>query len=267
MKILFVGDVVGKSGRKALDLHLPALIAKHSPECVIVNAENAAHGHGLTAKICDEIFALGVDCITTGNHIWDKQEIIPYIEENERLIRPINYPAGSPGKGAIAFMTRSGRKILVVNAMGRLFMDAIDDPFTAVDALIKSQTMGDTVDAIFVDFHAETTSETMAFGHFVDGRVSAVIGTHTHVPTADHHVLKGGTAYQTDAGMTGCYDSVIGFEKEAPIARFTTKIPLGRLQPSDDEGTLCGCLIVTDDKTGLATAIKPIRKGPWLQET
>lgn len=264
MKILFIGDVVAKTGRGALAEYLPEVMDELSPDCVIVNAENAAHGLGMTGKICDEIFDLGVDCITSGNHAWDKAEIVEYIEQEPRLIRPLNYPEGTPGAGHAVLSLKNGQKILVANAMGRLFMDPLDDPFIGTSKIIQDYKLTQGVDAIFVDIHAETTSEKMAFGHYLDGQVSAVVGTHTHIPTADAQILDGGTAYQTDAGMTGSYNSVIGFNPEAPIKRFTKKMLGGRLQPSEEEGTLCGSFIITDDRTGLATSIQSVIRGPRL---
>ena len=264
MRILLIGDVVGRSGRDAISAHLPSLKEKLKTDVVILNGENAASGIGITDKICKQFYKDGVDVITTGNHIWDQREIIPYIERDPKLLRPINFPKGTPGKGSYVHSLQDGRKILVANAMGRLFMDVLDDPFAAVEELVQGHALKKQVQASFIDFHAETTSEKMSFGHYFDGRVSAVVGTHTHIPTADAQILPGGTAFQTDAGMTGDYDSVIGVQKETPILRFTRKMPTDRLTPADGEATVCGTFIQTDDKTGLAVRIEPVRVGPRL---
>ncbi len=250
-----------------MEKRLPILKEKLKPDIIIANGENLAHGIGLTRKMCEELFDLGVHCITTGNHVWDKREIIPYIDKEPRLLRPLNYPDGAAGKGKWEYMLPDGRKALVINAMGRLFMDAIDDPFRAVNGVLKDAALGRAYNAIFIDFHAETTSEKMSLGHYVDGRVSAVVGTHTHIPTADHRVLKGGTAYMSDLGMTGDYDSVIGVRKDIPVQRFVRKVPGERMEPADGEGTLCGAFIVTDDKTGFAQSIVPVRIGPGLEQS
>jgi len=263
MRILFCGDVVGRAGRDAVVANLPRLRRELRLDFIVVNGENAAHGFGITADICRDFHAAGCDVITGGNHSWDKKDIIPYIAHDPRLLRPVNFPPGTPGNGHGIFKLADGRAILVINAMGRLFMDAIDDPFRAVDALLKQHPLG-SVDAILVDFHGEATSEKVAMGVFCDGRASAVVGSHTHVPTGDHRILPGGTAFQTDAGMCGDYDSVIGIKKETVVARFVTKIQGERMQVAEGEGTLCGLYIATDDATGLATEAAPVRVGGRL---
>jgi 2',3'-cyclic-nucleotide 2'-phosphodiesterase len=267
LNILYLGDIVGKSGRSALLHALPILKEKYAPECIIVNAENAAGGFGLTPKLCEEFFGLGIDVITTGNHIWDKKEIIPYIVQEHRLIRPLNYPQHNPGRGATLITTKRGYSVLVMNVMGRVFMDPLDDPFAAVEKELASVVLGQTVDAIVVDIHAETTSEKMAMGHFCDGRVSFVVGSHTHIPTADAMILEKGTAYQSDAGMCGDYNSVIGIEKEEPLERFVNKMHTGRYQVSTGEGTACGVVVKLNSKTGLAENIVPVRLGAWLRKS
>ncbi len=263
MRILFIGDIMGRSGREALQRYLPDLKGELKPDVVIVNGENAANGAGITEKICTEFYDWGVDCITTGNHVWDQREIIPYIARDEKLLRPINYPEGTPGNGVVR-LSVNGQTLTVINAMGRLFMDTLDDPFRALRDILEKERLGQNTDAIFVDFHAETTSEKMSLAHHIDGRVSAVIGTHTHIPTADAHILKNGTAYQTDAGMTGDYDSVIGVEKELAMHRFIKKMPGERFRPASGDGTICGALVITNDDTGLAVSIEPIRRGGIL---
>jgi metallophosphoesterase (TIGR00282 family) len=267
MRILFIGDVVGRSGREALLEHLPRLKQKLATDVVIVNGENAAHGFGINDKICFEMFAAGVDVITTGNHVWDQREVIPYIQKEPRLLRPINFPEGTGGQGSYKHVLPDGRKILVVNAMARLFMDPLDYPFSALAKLVQANPLGPNLQAIFVDFHGEASSEKAALAHFLDGRVSAVIGTHTHVPTADGRVLSKGTAFQTDAGMTGDYDSVIGMKTDVPIQRFTRKFSIEKLTPADGVAMVCGVLVVTDDRTGLASAIEPVRVGVGLTNT
>lgn len=267
MRILFVGDVMGRSGREALAKHLPILKEKLEYDVLIVNGENAAHGFGVTEKIANEFFSLGADCITTGNHAWDQREIISYIEREKRFLRPINYPAGTPGQGAYIHTLFDGRKILILHAMGSLYMDPLDNPFMVIPSYLKTYAMGQNVNAIFVDFHAEATSEKMALAQHLDGRVSAVVGTHTHIPTADAQIFEGGTAYQTDAGMTGDYNSVIGMKKDVPIKRFLRKVPRERMVPADQDGSLCGVFVVTDDTTGHAKRIRSIRLGGRLQET
>ncbi len=267
VKILFVGDIVGRSGRTVLLEHLPRLQSDLALDFTVVNGENAAGGFGITPKIADELFAAGVGCITTGNHAWDKKEIMPYMDQEPRILRPINYPSGTPGKGAGKYELSRGRTILVMNAMGQVFMNDLDNPFPLVDQELNNNRLGVATHAILIDIHAEATSEKMAMGHFADGRASLVVGTHSHVPTADAHILKGGTAYQTDAGMTGDYDSVIGMEKEEPLRRFTRKIGSRAFSPALGKGTLCAVYVETDDKTGLAKRIEPVRIGGMLQET
>lgn len=264
MRILFVGDVVGRSGRDAVAKHLPTLKRDLKIDVAIVNADNAAHGFGVTEAICKELYESGADCITTGNHVWDQREIIPYIARDPKLIRVINYPKGTTGNGSLLFTTREGETVLIVHAMGRLFMDDLDCPFTGMDQILGNHKLGQTIDAVFVDFHAEATSEKMAFAHYLDGRVSAVIGTHTHMPTADVQIFPGGTGYQSDAGMTGDYDSVIGVRKDISIHRFVKRTPTERMVPADGEATLCGTYIETNAK-GLCVRIEPVRVGPRLQ--
>jgi len=271
MRLLYLGDVVGRAGRDAVFDAVPRLRDELSLDFVLVCAENAAHGFGLTAKIAEEFFAHGVDALTLGNHAWDQREMVSYIDKDPRILRPLNYPKGTPGRGAAIFDTAKGRKVLVAQAMGRLFMDPLDDPFAGINAVLERHPLGGAheaggVHAAIVDIHAEATSEKMAMGQFCDGRASLVAGTHSHVPTADAQVLPNGTAYITDLGMCGDYDSVIGMRKEAAIARFTTKMPTERLGPAGDVATACGCVVETDDKTGLAKAIHPVRLGGRLQE-
>ncbi|GHF29923.1 metallophosphoesterase [Kordiimonas sediminis] len=233
---------------------------------VIVNGENAASGFGITGKITGQVIQAGADVISGGNHTFDQKEILEPINSDNRILRPINYPEGTPGRGYAVYDAPRGKKILVINAMGRVFMNPMECPFRAVDKVLKSHRMGHTVAAVIVDFHGEATSEKMAMGHYLDGRVSLVVGTHSHVPTADCQILDGGTAYQTDAGMCGDYNSVIGMEKEEPIRRFLTKMNRERYTPASGQATICGTFIETDDRTGLATRIEPLRMGPRLME-
>lgn len=265
MRLLFMGDIVGRSGRDALIAELPSLRRELGLDFVVVNGENAAGGFGITAAICDEIFDAGADVITLGNHSWDQREALVHIERESRLVRPANYPSGTPGRGAALVEAASGAQVLVVNALGRVFMEALDCPFEAVEKQISACPLGEGADAIIVDMHAEATSEKMAMGHYCDGRVSLVVGTHSHVPTADAQVLPGGTAYQTDAGMCGDYNSVIGMEKDEPLNRFVTRIPSGRFQPALGPATLCGVFVETES-SGLARRIEPVRVGGRLSQ-
>lgn len=266
MKLLYLGDIVGRSGRNLIMERLPELRQTLKLDFVVVNGENAAAGFGITSKICQELFEAGVDVISTGNHVWDQKETKNFIAGEKRLIRPINFPMGTPGRGSVIVQDVRGRKLLVINAMGRIFMDPLDDPFAAVDAELKKYALGSGVQFILVDIHGEATSEKMAMGHFCDGRASMVVGTHSHVPTADAQIFDGGTAYQTDAGMCGDYNSVIGMDKAEPLQRFTRKMSTGRFTPALGEGTLCGVFVETDDKTGLAKRIEPLRLGARLHE-
>lgn len=266
MRVAFLGDIVGRAGRKAVTEQLPGLRRQLDLDFVVVNGENAAGGFGITESICRDLFAAGVDAVSGGNHSWDQREALSFIEREPRLLRPVNYPAGTPGRGAAVFEARRGRKILLINVMGRLFMDPLDDPFAAVERELSRHTLGATSDFILVDVHAEASSEKMAMSHVLDGRVSLVVGTHTHVPTADAMILEGGTAYQTDAGMCGDYDSVIGVQKAGSILRFTKKLPTERMQPADGPATLCGVFVETDDRTGLARRIEPLRVGGKLKQ-
>jgi metallophosphoesterase (TIGR00282 family) len=267
MRLLFCGDIVGRPGRAALSDHLPGLRRRLGLDFVIANVENAAGGFGVTQKVCQQLFEAGVDVLTGGNHMWDQREVLFFIDKELRLIRPENYPAGTPGRGFGLFDASRGRKVLVVSVMGRLFMDALDDPFAAVERILARHRLGTGVHAIVLDIHAEATSEKMAMGHLVDGRASLCVGTHTHVPTADTMILPGGTAYQTDAGMCGDYNSVIGMDKAVPIARFTRKLPTERLSVAKGEGTLSAVFVETDDRTGLAERVAPLRVGGHLGET
>jgi 2',3'-cyclic-nucleotide 2'-phosphodiesterase len=265
MRLLFCGDLVGRSGRDVVLENLPRVKRELALDFVIANGENAAGGFGISEKICAELYAAGVDVITTGNHVWDQKETIGFIDRDPRLLRPTNFPKGTPGRGSGVYQTARGRKVMVVNVMGRLFMDPLDDPFATVERDLAGQRLGGTVDAIVVDIHAEATSEKQAMGHYLDGRVSLVVGTHTHVPTADDQVLPKGTAFQSDAGMCGDYDSVIGMEKAIPVARFVRKVPTDRLSPALGAGTLCGLYLETDDRTGLARRVAPLRLGGRLR--
>jgi len=267
MRILFLGDVVGRSGRDAVAAELPGLRARLAADLVVLNGENASHGFGLSPDMARGFFAAGADVITLGNHAWDRREIIPYLEEEPRVLRPANFPPGTPGRGAVVVEVAGGRKALVVQVMGRLFMDALDDPFRAAQAELAKYRLGVGVHAAILDIHAEASSEKQAMGHSFDGRASLIVGTHTHVPTADHQILPGGTAYQTDAGMCGDYDSVIGMQKGGAALRFWKKMPGERLAPADGAATLCGIFVETDDATGLARRVEPVRLGGRLSET
>lgn len=267
VKILFCGDVVGRSGRESLEVFLPDMIKTYSPDIVIVNGENACHGFGITPEICKDFYKLGAHVISTGNHIWDQKSIIPYIAQDPYLIRPLNYPDSCPGKGYVVVKTSKGENILVINVMGNLFMPTLNDAFESVDRVLKSYSLGASVQAIIIDIHAEATSEKMALAHFYDGKVSAVLGTHTHIPTADDHILPKGTAYQTDIGMCGDYHSIIGMDLEAPLFRFVRKMPFSeRMKPAQGEGTLCATLVEINEKTGKALSINAIRLGGILKE-
>ncbi len=258
---------MGRSGRDALVKHLPSLKEKLLPDVIIVNVDNAVHGRGVSKKVCSEIYDLGVDCLTGGDHVWDQREILTYINNDPRLLRPMNYPDNAPGNGHLVHTLQDGRSILILHALARTFMPPVENPFTVLSNIVRDHPLRQKVDAIFIDFHGEATSEKMAMAQYLDGKVSAVVGTHTHIPTADAQIFPKGTAFQTDAGMVGDYDSIIGVKKEAPIHNFTRQIPGDRMVPADGEATLCGTLIETDDKTGLAKNISPVRVGPRLQES
>ena len=265
MRILFLGDVNGRSGRRAVIDALPRLRVEWKLDFIAVNAENAASGFGLTADLATQIFEAGADCITLGDHAFDQREMLGHIEREPRILRPLNFAKGAPGRGAATFEVTRGRKVYVAVVLGRVFMNRpFDDPFSAIDAALKKAPLGGAADAVMVEMHAEATSEKMAMGHWCDGRASMVVGSHTHVPTADAMILGRGTAYQSDAGMCGDYDSVIGMDKTEPIKRFITGMSGGRFEPALGEATLCGTYVETDDKTGLALAIKPVRIGGVL---
>jgi hypothetical protein len=266
MRILFLGDVVGRRGREGVAAALPLLRRDLKIDLAIVNAENASHGFGLAPDMAKALFAAGADVITLGNHAWDRKEIIPYIAETPRLIRPLNYPAGTPGNGFVLVTLEDGRKALVLQALGRLFMDPLDCPFRGTADVLARYRLGGTVNAIVADIHAEASSEKMAYGHIFDSQMSLVVGTHTHCPTADAQILPGGTAFQSDAGMCGDYDSVIGMVKTGATLRFWRKMPGEKLAPADGEVTICGVFVETDDQTGLARRIEPIRAGGRLSQ-
>ena len=264
MRILFVGDVVGRAGRTAVTEHLPGMIRKWSLDLVVVNGENAAGGFGITEAIYQEMIDAGADAITLGNHAWDQREALVFIGRAPRLVRPANFPSGTPGRGAALIDAKNGARALVVNAIGRVFMTPFDDPFAIVGRELDACPLRQAADAVVVDFHGEASSEKQAIGFFCDGRASLVVGTHTHVPTADHQILPGGTAYMTDAGMTGDYDSIIGMQKEEPLRRFTSGIPSSRFEPALGPATLSGVAVETDERSGLAVKVAPVRVGGRL---
>lgn len=267
MRILFCGDIVGRTGRQAVLHHVPLLKQELKLDVVIVSGDNAAGGFGVSSDICKELLAGGADVVTGGDHVWDQKETYSYIGKEPRLLRPHNFPSHVAGSGVYLHTTTQGKKLLVIHTLGQVFhKEHLDCPFACTDAILKRYTLGGTVDAIFVDFHAEATSEKMAMGRYLDGRVSAVVGSHTHVPTADAKILKKGTAYQTDAGMCGDYDSVIGFKEEAPLEAFLSKFRKIRMEPAEGEATFCATFIETDDKTGLAKTIRPILRGGVIGE-
>jgi 2',3'-cyclic-nucleotide 2'-phosphodiesterase len=259
LKLLFLGDVFGKPGRQAVQRLVPRLIAREGIDLVVANGENVAAGSGVTPDLAEELLAAEVNLLTSGNHIWSKREIVPYLERaGSRLIRPANYPKGSPGRGRAVVETPDGRKLGVVNLEGRVFMKTLDDPFTVGLAEVEALKR-DGCKAILVDIHCEATSEKNAMGHFLDGKVSAVLGTHTHVQTADERVLPGGTAYITDVGMCGPWDSVIGVKKELVLERFLTQRPVG-FEPARRDTHLQGAIVDIDDATGKARSIVRVQE-------
>ena len=262
IRVLFLGDIVGRAARHKVIQQVPSLRKEHALDFLVVNCENAAGGFGVTPKICDALLDAGVDVLTTGNHVWDKPEIIPYIETQPRLLRPLNMPEATPGNGVVTHTNEAGKRLTVVNVMTNLFMAANDSVFAALDGALVRHKLGHDADFILVDAHGEATSEKMALGHMADGRTSMLVGTHTHVPTADHRILPGGTAYQTDSGMCGDYDSVIGMNKEAATDRFTGR-GNSRLSVALGAVTICGLLVEADD-TGKAQTVLPLRRGGEL---
>ena len=264
MNILFVGDIFGKAGRRIVAEHIGHVRAQHNVDLTVINAENAAGGFGVTPQIAEELFNLGADVLTTGNHVWDKRELIDYMNSGaanpdaraRRVLRPANLQQGVPGFGVFEGTTQSGVDYAVIDLMGRVYMNATNDPFHAINDLLKPIK----AKVILVDFHAEVTSEKVAMGWHLDGRVTAMIGTHTHIPTADERVLPGGTAYQTDVGMSGPYDSVIGVEKELVLHKFLTGMP-GKFEAATGNPKMCAVLIGCDAATGRATSIQRIMLG------
>ena len=268
MRLLFLGDMVGRSGRTAVYEKLPGLISDLKLDFVIVNGENAAGGFGITEEIFHDTIRAGADVVTTGNHVWDQREALDFSRREDRFLRPANFPKGTAGKGEGLYIAKNGARVLVSNIMGRVFMHPdLDDPFIAAEKILEACPLGEQADAVFFDFHAEATSEKQCFGHFVDGRASAVVGTHTHVPTADCQILRNGTAYMSDAGMCGDYDSSLGMDKEEPLNRFLSKVPKGRFEAANGPATICGVGIEISDRTGLTEKAAPLRIGAHLEET
>jgi 2',3'-cyclic-nucleotide 2'-phosphodiesterase len=267
MKLLFLGDVMGRAGRAAVTTRLPALRTEWALDFVVVNGENASSGAGLTGDHARALLNAGADCVTLGDHAFDQKDMLQFAESEPRILRPLNFARSAPGRGARVYEARGGRKVLVVQALGQVFMKRpFDDPFSAVEAVLRAHPLGGMAQAAIVDFHAEATSEKMAMGHWCDGRASLVVGTHTHVPTGDAQILPAGTAYQSDAGMCGDYNSVIGMDREEPMRRFITGMAKGRFEPAAGEATLSGVYVETDDRTGKATRVAPVRLGGRLQE-
>lgn len=256
---------MGRAGRAAITTHLPRLRAAWKLDFVVVNGENATSGHGLSGAHAQDLFAAGADVVTLGDHAFDQKDMMPFCQKEPRIIRPLNFSKACPGVGARVFDAPGGRKILVAQVLGQVFMKRpFDDPFSAIDMVLKQYPRGGVVQASLVDMHCEATSEKMGMGHFCDGRASIVVGTHTHVPTGDAQILPGGTAFQSDAGMCGDYNSVIGMEKAEPLNRFVTGMPKGRFQPATGEATLSGLYVETDDRTGAATRVEMVRQGGRL---
>ncbi len=267
MKILFCGDVVGRSGREVVLKHIPELRKQLNLDFIIVNGENSASGFGINKKIYNSYIEASVDVVTTGDHAFDQKDAKPLFDEEKNILRPANFPSQLTGRGAAIYQAANGKKILVIQLLAQVFVKLeVNCPFECVENILKEYRLGQNIDAIFVDFHGEATSERMAMGHFLDGRVSFVSGSHTHVPTADHQILPKGTAYQTDAGMCGDYNSVIGFVQEAIVKNFINKIREEKMKPALGEGTLCGIIADIDDSTGLAKNIAPVRVGGQLEE-
>ena len=267
MRILFLGDVMGRAGRAAVTEHLPRLRDEWRLDFVVINGENASNGMGLSGDHAKVLFDAGADCVTLGDHAFDQKDMLQYIEQDSRIVRPLNFAKNAPGKGYRLFNTSGGKKVLVVQARGQVFMKrAFDDPFGAVEGVLKKHPHGGLAQAIIVDMHCEATSEKMAMGHFCNGKASLVVGTHTHIPTGDAQILEGGTAYLTDAGMCGDYDSVIGMDKAEPMRRFLTGMPKGRFTPANGPATLSGVYVETDDRTGTATRVEMVRQGGRLQQ-
>ncbi|MEO0946440.1 MAG: TIGR00282 family metallophosphoesterase [Pseudomonadota bacterium] len=268
MRLMFLGDVVGRSGRAAITERLADLRKRVSADFVVVNAENATSGIGISPDHAKTLLAAGADVLTLGDHAFDQRDMLAGIEREPRILRPLNYSKAAPGVGARVFTTEKGRKVLVVQVLGQVFMKRpYDDPFSAVETVLKQHPLGGMIHASLIDVHCEATSEKMAMGHYCDGRASVVVGTHTHVPTADAMILPGGTAYMSDAGMCGDYNSVIGMDKEEPLRRFITGMHKGRFQPAAGEATLSGLLVETDDTTGKASLVTPIRDGGLLAQS
>ena len=267
MKILFLGDVMGRAGRRAIAENLPRLREEWRLDFVVVNGENASNGMGLSAEHAKVILEAGADCITLGDHAFDQKDMLQFIEREPRILRPVNYAKTAPGKGARVFEATRGRKVLVAQVLGQVFMKrAFDDPWSAIEGVLKAHPLGGAVQAAIVDVHCEATSEKMAMGHWCDGKASLVVGTHTHVPTSDAQILPGGTAFQSDAGMCGDYLSVIGMERAEPMRRFVTGMTKTRFVPAKDEATLSGVYVETDDRTGKATRIEMVRQGGRLAQ-
>ena len=258
MKIVYCGDVVARAGREAILNNLPIIKEKFNPDAVIVNIENAAHGFGATPGICRDFINAGVNGLITGNHVWNQKELIPFLSDCKTIIRPLNYGANNPGRGCAEILLPNGQKLLIAQVAGRQFMEPVENPISAIECAFKGSNLGKNIDAILVDIHAEATSEKLAFGYYLDGKVSIVAGTHTHVPTADARILPSGTAYITDIGMCGDYNSVLGFDVAEPIARLSGKYTGNRLMPARGHGTLYGIFVETDDATGLAKTISQI---------
>lgn len=268
MKILFLGDVMGRAGRAAVVEHLPRLRAEWKLDFVVVNGENASNGMGLSGEHAKVLLDAGADCLTLGDHAFDQKDMLQYIEGDSRIVRPINYAKGAPGRGHRLFSAPGGRKVLVAQVLGQVFMKRpYDDPFSAIEPVLKSHPRGGLANAVIVDMHCEATSEKMAMGHFCDGRASLVVGTHTHVPTADAMVMPGGTGYLSDAGMCGDYDSVIGMDKAEPMRRFITGMAKTRFTPALGAATVSGVYVETDDRTGTATRIAMVRVGGRLEQS
>ena len=268
MRILFLGDVVGRSGRTAIKERLAGLRADWRLDFIVVNGENATSGVGLSGAHAKVLLDAGADVVTLGDHAFDQRDMLTFIERESRVLRPLNFAKDAPGKGARLYDAGRGRKILVTQVLGQVFMKRpFDDPFSAVETELKKHPLGGMAQAILVDVHCEATSEKMAMGHWCDGRASIVVGTHTHIPTADAQILPAGTAFQADAGMCGDYNSVIGMDKAEPMRRFVTGMGKGRFTPATGEATLSGLLIETDDRTGKANQVKMVRVGGRLEES